>query len=538
MLGVIREKYTFYCQLWYNIRLNCWCKLKRKTRTLMKIVKEKKLTLSQVDAIVVPVFAAGDFAPLLHHYPEINDFIQRTKFKGKAGEEMVFNSTVKKKLIVTVGAGKPKHLPDTIKLTQKIIALLKQNKIEKAVVHFLQNLSQMRPKPDRRFWANFIDYLFISDYSFETYKKSKKEKEKIKRVGLYFDEPNPLTLVPQSLIRERETIAQRVNRVRNLVNETPSEVNPDSMAKEFARVARECGLECLIYREKELQDLGLRGILAVGKGSPYEPALIRLRYLPAKPLQTLALIGKGITFDAGGLNLKTRDGMLGMKSDMSGAAAVLGIMAAAAALKPPVRIDAFAPVAENLPGQQAYKPGDILTFKNKKTVEIVDTDAEGRLLLADALLMAAQEKPGGIIEMSTLTGSIINALGHGVAGVMGNNKNLVSLLLEASQYTGERLWPLPLVEEYKESIQSKVADLKNDGYGRAAAIKAGLFLNEFTGKIPFAHIDIAGTAFLSRSNAFYTGEGATGFGVRLILEFLNLYIKKIKKLTKKGFNTI
>jgi leucyl aminopeptidase len=499
----------------------------------MKIVKEKKLDLSQVDAIVVPMFDTGNFTPLLHHYPEIKSVIQRCKFKGKAGEEMVFNSTAKKKLIVTVGAGKTKHLPDTIKLTHKIISILKHNKIEKAVIHFPQNLALMKPKPDRRFWANFIDYLFISDYSFEIYKKSKKGKEKIKRLGLFFDPPTPSTLVPQSVIHQRETIAQHVNRVRDLVNETPSAVNPDSLAEEFARVGRECRLESVIYREKELRDLGLKGILAVGQGSPYEPALLCLRYLPAKPLQTLALIGKGITFDAGGLNLKSRGGMVGMKSDMSGAATVLGIMAAVSTLKPPIRIDAFAPVAENLPGLHAYKPGDILTFKNKKTVEIVDTDAEGRLLLADALLSAAQEKPGGIIEMSTLTGSIINALGDGLAGVMGNNKNLVSLLLEAGQQTGERLWPLPLLEEYKESIRSTVADLKNDDYGRAAAIKAGLFLNEFAGKIPFAHIDIAGTAFLPAPNTFYNREGATGFGVRLILEFLNLYIKKNKKIDKK-----
>jgi leucyl aminopeptidase len=251
-------------------------------------------------------------------------------------------------------------------------------------------------------------------------------------------------------------------------------------------------------------------------------------------VKTVALVGKGITFDSGGLNLKSTSGMTGMKSDMSGAAAVLGIIEAVSKLRLPVIVDAYAPAAENMPGQYAYKPGDIVTFKNKKTVEVVDTDAEGRLLLADALIMAAEEKPDCIVEMSTLCGSIVNALGDGMAGIMGNNESLVSKLLDSAQHTGERLCPLPLVADYQESIQSRWADLKNAGYGRASAIKAGLFLNEFTQKIPFAHIDMAGTAFLSKANAFYAQEGATGFGVRLILEFLKDWLKKNKKKIDKN----
>jgi leucyl aminopeptidase len=218
-----------------------------------------------------------------------------------------------------------------------------------------------------------------------------------------------------------------------------------------------------------------------------------------------------------------------MKSDMSGAAVVLGITEAISKLKLPVIVDAFAPIAENMPGQYAYKPGDIITFNNKKTVEIFDTDAEGRLLLADALIMASKEDPDCIIELSTLTGSIANFLGDGIAGLMGNNETLMSMLLDSGGNTGEQLWQLPLIEVYKESIQSKIADLKNAGYGRASAIKAGLFLNEFIKKIPFAHIDIAGTAFLSKPNTLYAQEGATGFGVRLLLDFLQ-DLEKNKKI--------
>jgi leucyl aminopeptidase len=493
----------------------------------MKILRGQKLNLKNVEAIIVPAFANTDFTPIVNRYPEVEFFIRRHRFKGKAGEEIIINSADKKKSIVIVGVGQSDCPADTIKCSKKVISILTANKIKSAVIHFLQDLKKLRL--GRVFWINFVDFLFISHYSFDAYKTNNNRQEKIDRISLYFDEPNPSTLLPHSFFKERETIHQSVNRVRDLVNETPARVNPDYMTAEFERTARECDLDILILREKELQEMGFNGVLSVGKASPYESALIRLSYIPDESVKNIALVGKGITFDSGGLSLKSRSGMAPMKSDMSGAAAVLGITEAVSKLKLPVMVDAFAPVAENMPGQYAYKPGDIITFNSKKTVEIVDTDAEGRLLLADALLMAAEENPDCIIELSTLTGSIANFLGDGMAGLMGNNETLVSMLLDSGRHTGERLWQLPLIEDYKESIKSKIADLKNAGYGWASSIKAGLFLNEFTKKIPFAHIDIAGTAFLSRSNIFYPREGATGFGVRLLLDFLQ-GLEKNKKI--------
>lgn len=494
---------------------------------LMNILRGKKLNLKDVEAIIVPIFVDTDFAPVVKRYPEAEFFIRRLGFKGKAGEEIILNSPDKKKSIVIVGVGQSDCLADTIKCSKKVISVLTANKIKRAVIHFLQDLDKLRV--GRVFWINFIDFLFINHYSFDAYKTNNNKQEKIDRISLYFDKPNPSNLLPHSFFKERATINQSVNRVRDLVNETPAMVNPDYLTAEFERAAQECDLDILILREKELQEMGLNGVLSVGKASPYESSLIRLSYIPDESVNSIALVGKGITFDSGGLSLKPRSGMTGMKSDMSGAAAVLGIMAAASKLKLPVIVDAFVPVAENMPGQYAYKPGDIITFSNKKTVEIVDTDAEGRLLLADALTMAAKENPDCIIELSTLTGSIANFLGDGMAGLMGNNETLASMLLDSGRHTGERLWQLPLIEDYKESIQSKIADLKNAGYGRASAIKTGLFLNEFTQKIPFAHIDIAGTAFLSKSNTFYAQEGATGFGVRLLLDFLH-DLEKNKKI--------
>lgn len=485
----------------------------------MKILRGQKLNLKDVQAIIVPTFANADFAPIVKRYPDAEFFIRRHGFKGKAGEEIILNSADKKKSIVIVGVGQSDCLADTIKSSKKVISVLTANKIKRAVIHFLQDLDKLGV--GRIFWVNFIDFLFISHYSFDVYKTNNNKQAKIDRISVFFDKPNSSNLLPHSFFKERATINQSVSRVRDLVNETPALVNPDYMTEEFERAAQECDLDIMILREKELQEMGLNGVLSVGKASPYESALIRLSYIPEESVSSIALVGKGITFDSGGLSLKTRGGMTGMKSDMSGAAAVLGITEAASRLELPVIVDAIAPIAENMPGQYAYKPGDIITFNNKKTVEIFDTDAEGRLLLADALIMAAKEKPDCIIELSTLTGSIANFFGDGIAGLMGNNEMLVSMLLDSGRNTGERLWQLPLLEDYKESIQSKIADLKNAGYGRASAIKAGLFLNEFIKKIPFAHIDIAGTAFLSRSNTFYGQEGATGFGVRLLLDFLH-----------------
>jgi leucyl aminopeptidase len=494
----------------------------------MNILRGQKLNLKNVEAIIVPAFADTDITPIVNRYPDAEFFIRRRGFKGKAGEEIILNSADKKKSIVIVGVGQSDCLADTIKCSKKIISVLTANKIKIAVIHFLQDLDKL--KVGQSFWLNFIDFLFLNHYSFDAYKTNNNKQEKIDKISLFFDKPNPLNVLAHSFFKERAIIDQSVNRVRDLVNETPAIMNPDHMTVEFERTAQECDLDILILREKELQEYGFNGVLSVGKASPYESALIRLSYIPEESVKSIALVGKGITFDSGGLSLKSRSGMTGMKSDMSGAAAVLGIVAAVSKLKLPIIVDAVAPVAENMPGQFAYKPGDIITFNNKKTVEIVDTDAEGRLLLADALIMAAEENPDYIIELSTLTGAAANFLGDGMAGLMGNNEPLAAMLLGSGQHTGERLCQLPLPEDYKESIHSKIADLKNAGYGRASAIKAGLFLNEFTKKIPFAHIDMAGTAFLSRANTFYAQEGATGFGVRLLLDFLQGLGKNKKKI--------
>jgi leucyl aminopeptidase len=355
----------------------------------------------------------------------------------------------------------------------------------------------------------------LNHYRFERY-KSKKSRG-VDQIRLVFKKP---TSLKRNDLKLRETIQRQVTLVRDLINEIPAKITPDSLVQVFRDSAAANGLQLAVYRKKELEELGLNGLLAVGASSCSSPALLTLSHVPESFSRTIALVGKGITFDAGGLNLKPGSSMDEMKSDMAGAAAVLGAVSVAAELALPIRVLGFAALAENMPGRRAYKPGDIITFANRKTVEIVDTDAEGRLVLADALIMAARLKPDAIIGLSTLTGAIVSALGDSWAGLFCRNKKLSSALLQAAEACGEFLWQLPLPAEYRESITSKIADLKNAKYNGASSIKAGLFLHEFTGNVPFAHLDIAGTAFLSKPNFCLSAEGATGFGVRLLVEWL------------------
>ncbi|MHB1925111.1 MAG: leucyl aminopeptidase family protein, partial [Acidimicrobiales bacterium] len=255
--------------------------------------------------------------------------------------------------------------------------------------------------------------------------------------------------------------------------------------------------------------------------SEQEPRMVRLEYQPAgRPRATVALVGKGITFDSGGLSLKSGEGMMTMKNDMAGAAVVLGTMSVLAELDVPVRVIGFMPMTENMPGGRAIKPGDVLRARNGKTMEVLNTDAEGRLVLADGLSLAAEEKPDAIIDLATLTGAVVVALGRKIAGLMGNDEALVARVQSAGAQAGERYWPLPLPAEYRRDIDSQVADMKNIGNaGQAGSIVAGLFLQEFVDDRPWAHLDIAGTAF-GDTDQGYTSRGATGFGLRTLVELL------------------
>lgn len=478
----------------------------------MKIQRKKTIPARFTEGIVIPVFHKGDLTKIIKIYPEAEPLIKKYQFKGKINDRIVFNSTGLSKLIILVGAGQTGHLNDAAKSARNIISELKNHRIGRAGIHFVQEM-----EIPSGYLINFIDFLYINNYRFDAYLDKKERKEKVKQIHLVFDS---MPKLDNRDILEREIINRSIILTRDMVNEIPEKVNPDFMVESYRKVSDEQQLVISVQRRKQLVQNRMNGILSVGRGSPYEPALVRIEYRPAYYQKTVAVVGKGITFDSGGLNIKVGNYMEEMKCDMAGAATVLGIIRAASSLKLQVRLIGYGAIAENMPGRQAYKPGDIITYKNEKTVEVVNTDAEGRLVLADALIEASAEKPDYLVEFSTLTGAILVALGDMVAGLMTAHRGLRKKLVRSAEQTCEFLWPMPMLEEYRESIKSKIANLKNANYKWGSSIKAGLFLSEFAHKVPFAHVDVAGTACISKANPFYLQEGATGFGIRLMLNML------------------
>jgi len=328
---------------------------------------------------------------------------------------------------------------------------------------------------------------------------------------------------------ERGTVvAEAVILARDLVNTPAADLTPVGLADAAGEVARREGLSIEVLGEEEITAERLGGLLGVARGSAEPPRLVRLTYEPppaddGASAPTVALVGKGITFDSGGLSLKPAGSMTTMKTDMSGAAAVLATLGACRRLGVGVRVIGLLPATENMPGGRATKPGDVLTARNGKTIEVLNTDAEGRLVLADALSLAAEERPDAIVDLATLTGACVVALGRSIAGVMGNDDRLVTALREAGARAGEPSWHLPLPSAYRKLIDSEVADMNNQGTpGQAGALTAGLLLKEFVGDVPWAHLDIAGPA-RSEEDSGYVHKGATGFGVRSLLELLEQY---------------
>ena len=313
-------------------------------------------------------------------------------------------------------------------------------------------------------------------------------------------------------------VAAAVAMARDLVNEPARAMTPRRLAELAAEVAEGEGLTLTVLDEVAIAAEGLGGLAGVALGSHEPPRLIELVYDPPSPEGSIALVGKGITFDSGGLSIKTAEGMETMKTDKSGAAAVLAAMSVIAALAPPVRVVAIIPTTENMPGGAAVKPGDVLRIRNGKTVEVLNTDAEGRLVLADGLSLAVEAGVDAIIDVATLTGACVVALGRKVAGLMGNHAGWIDQVGQAAARAGEEVWPLPLPEDYRKQIDSDVADIKNIGGGRyGGALTAGLFLREFVGDVPWAHLDIAGPA-RSEDDEGYLQKGGTGFGVRTLVE--------------------
>lgn len=333
----------------------------------------------------------------------------------------------------------------------------------------------------------------------------------------------------QAALDRGVAISEAVTWVRDLVNEPGGSLTPTKLAQQAAKVGEASGFEVTVWDEKEIRKEKLGGLLGVNRGSSQAPRFLHLRYEPEGAKATIALVGKGITFDSGGLSLKPSDGMIGMKGDMGGAGAVLGAFRAIAAVGAKVQVLGFLPLTDNMTGGDATRVGDVLTIRNGKTVEVLNTDAEGRLVLADALSLATEASPDAIVDLATLTGACMVALGDRTAGLMGNHQGWIDQVRGAADAVGEPVWPLPMPAYLRGKLDSSIADMKNitqDRYGGALA--AGVFLQEFVGDgVPWAHIDIAGPADASDVDGEIV-KGGTGFGVRTLVELVSSFSKPKK----------
>ncbi|MFA5974595.1 MAG: leucyl aminopeptidase [Elusimicrobiota bacterium] len=360
--------------------------------------------------------------------------------------------------------------------------------------------------------------LWLASYRFDKHRKVEEPPVPVEDVTLWLDSTNA---VAQKAVERGRLYAQATMRARDLINEPPSRMNPERLAEE-ALLLNKAPVSVRVFDKKELEKMGMGALLGVGAGGAVPPRLVEMIYKPAKKARKIvALVGKGITFDSGGLSLKPAQSMETMKDDMSGAAAVLGVFNALAELKPSVEVRGYLALAENMPGGRALKPGDVLKTHKGKTIEVLNTDAEGRLVLADALSYASAQKPDILIDIATLTGACTVALGHRISAIMTETPALARSLASAGTAAGEKFWELPLEKEYKKDIKSKIADVKNIGSrrGEAGTIIGGLFLQEFVECPSWAHIDIAGPSWTD-SDQPYCPTGGTGHPVRTLLHYL------------------
>ncbi|HEV2809182.1 MAG TPA: leucyl aminopeptidase [Acidimicrobiales bacterium] len=431
-------------------------------------------------------------------------------FEGKVGETLSLGGDGR--TVVAVGVGVAADVtPDVLRTAAAALvrASWKRRSIATTV------LDALPPGGDRALATRAVaEGAGLAAYRFTRYKS---EPDPCRLEGLTVVAADAEALSPP-LARARVTV-EGVCLARDLVNEPAGSLSPSELADRASEMAERVGLAVEILDEVEVADLGLGGLLGVAQGSDEPCRLIKLTYDPPGAQRTVALVGKGITFDSGGLSIKTAEGMMAMKTDMGGGAAVMGAMSALPALAPAVKVVGYVPATENMPGGHAIKPGDVLKTRNGTTVEVLNTDAEGRLILADGLALAAEEGPDAIVDLATLTGACIVALGAKITGLMGNDDDLVAEVRSAADRAGEPAWPLPLPKDYRKQLDSEVADLKNIGGRSAGALTAGLFLQEFVGDIPWVHLDIAGPSRSEEDDGALV-KGATGTGVRTLLELL------------------
>jgi len=445
-----------------------------------------------------------------------NFVIKKDKFRGKYKETYLLQTyeKVPANKILIVGLGeKEKFTPNKLReLCAKIVKKVLSIKAKKICI----DLGKLEFDPSISGQV-VAEGALIGEYSFDKYKTDKDDdKAKVEEFVLVEKDSEKYNKLKVG-IEKGVKIANAMTFARNLANEPAQWATPTRLAEIAKKID---GVKTKIYEKDEIEKMEMGAFLAVSKGSCEFPKFIHMKYIPQNPKKKIAIVGKGITFDSGGLDIKPASSMLTMKDDMSGAACVLAVMEYIKSFNPQVEVHGIIAACENMPGCAAYKPGDILTAKNKKTIEVDNTDAEGRLTLADALCYACELGVDEVIDIATLTGACMVALGSQAAGIMGNNQELIDKLIKIGDENGERYWQLPMYEEYFEGLKSDVADMKNTGARGGGASAAGIFLQKFVkDEIKWAHLDVAGVAFLEKPQKELI-KGATGVGVRTLLNYI------------------
>ncbi len=458
-------------------------------------------------------------------YEALSRAIQKKRFEGKCCETLPSYGTNAYKAasdVLFVGLGKKESLKiETLRRAiGSLLGLAKSQKAKSVVIIADQFVSG---KLSLNQVSELIPETFLlADYKFDKYLQKKKDDPKlsVEEVTIIYEQKKSAKTVEEGLKRA-QVIAESVNFTRNLINEPANVISPKAFAAKASEAARKAGLKVKVMEEAEIKRRKMAGVIAVCQGSSEAPRFMIIEYGASyKNKGTVCLVGKGVCFDSGGISIKPSKDMEKMKYDMSGAATVAGTMLALAKLKPHVHVVGITPLVENMPSGTASRPGDIITYNNGKSVEIINTDAEGRLILADALIYACENyKPKAMIDLATLTGACVVALADKCAGVMGNDQKLIDQLIKTGESVGERLWQLPMWEEYFDIIKGHHSDILNAGSGYGGTITAAKFLEAFVDCKSWAHLDIAGTAWVDSARP-YNFRGATGYGVRLLCEFL------------------
>ena len=483
----------------------------------------KKTKCTETNALLIPYFEDETKIPNEEINSKIDILKKKGQFKGAYGEIFSINRMTNEDIqdVILLGLGKSKELTKE-KLRRafgKVVNEIKRLKSESVFLRF-DSVDNIGIEDTLK---AMVEGLALSSYTFNKYKSNKKEEADVTiHIGGHNIKEEDIERCEKA-VSEAILLSETTCLARDLVNEPANKMYPETLAEEVKNIGSKYGFEVEVFDEKQIEELKMESFLSVGKGSDNLPRLIVMRYFGDRDNMNnrLALVGKGLTYDSGGYSLKTNAGMVTMKADMGGAAAVIGAISAIAKKNLKINVIAVVAACENLISGHAYKPGDIISSMAGKTIEILNTDAEGRLTLIDAVTYAIEkEKASEVIDVATLTGAAVVSLGEDVTAVLTNKDEFYGELREAAKETGEKVWQMPSFEDYNKLIESNIADLKNIGGKYAGTITAGLFIGEFVDNKSWLHLDIAGPAF-SDKKGDYCPVGGTGAGVRTLYELAN-----------------